>query len=344
MHTSLTAHAVRLLAASMLMLAVVPAFAACGLLRDDGFIAYTVGAEGQRDIAIVRPTGLEGRTVIGTRGDDFNPVWSADRQRIAFLSDLPGNVEVYVAPADGSSTMRVTNTGVDETQIAWSPDGRFLAYTSRNSEGLPKVYWVDLTNLRPQPLNFGPASDTDPAWSPNGRWVAFAELDDTGESIGLFLRNPEGVNRVQLTQGNDRGPKWSPDGKRIAFVSDRNGNQDVYVMQVSGDGIASTPVRVTEGAGNDFSPSWAPNSRRLTFLSDRNGNVDVFTVSLKGEDTRELTRNDVDELDVVWGPNGQIVFSTLLTTKADLFIMNGDGGEQAQLTHASVPSQQPDWR
>ena len=88
---------------------------ACGTLEETGFIAYDSGTEGKRDIGVIRPDGTSGRAVITHPSDDFSPVWSPDRKRMAFLSNRDGNVELYVASADGSDVMRLTNTKVAES-------------------------------------------------------------------------------------------------------------------------------------------------------------------------------------------------------------------------------------
>ena len=91
--------------------------AACGVFAEDEFIVHAVGEEGARDIVVVRGDGEERRVIIADPADDFGPVWSPGRDRIAFLSTRDGNIEVYVSPPDGSNPMRTTNTGVDESQL-----------------------------------------------------------------------------------------------------------------------------------------------------------------------------------------------------------------------------------
>ena len=68
---------------------------ACGLLKEDKFIAYSVGDVGSRDIVVARSDSGDRRIVIAGPGDDFNPVWSPDHSRIAFLTNRDGNVELY---------------------------------------------------------------------------------------------------------------------------------------------------------------------------------------------------------------------------------------------------------
>jgi Tol biopolymer transport system component len=204
------------------------------------------------------------------------------------------------------------------------------------------VYWLAFTDLLPTRLLFGSISETDPAWSPDGTWIAFASLDEKGDSIGLFLRNPDGVNRIQLSDSADRWPSWSPDGKKLAFVSTRDTNEEIYVLELGQEGPLGQAVRVTDTPGRDFAPDWSPNGKRIAFLSDRNGNVDVLTVSDEGENVKTLTRNEVDEISARWGPDGRIVFESTPSGKSDLFVMD-TGGEQRQITTGDQPSAGPDW-
>ena len=315
----------------------------CGLLSEEQFIVYAVGEEGARDIVVARSDGSDRRAIVDDESDDFAPQWSPDHARIAFLSNREGNVELYVAPADGAGPMRVTNTGVDESQPTWSPDGRRLAYVSPDFEGHPRVYWLRLSDLLPNALISESSSEIEPAWSPEGTWVAYSSLNrETGVSDGLFLRNPDGVNRIQLSSAPDRDPVWSPDGSKLAFVSTRDGNQEIYVLRVDQTGPVGQAVRVTDDPGNDFSPQWSPDGKRIGFISDRNGNRDIFVASDTGEDVQALTRNQIEETGFVWGDNGKIVFESVPDGRAQLFVTTQDG-VQSRLSEMSGIASQPDW-
>ena len=320
----------------------------CGILDDDPFIAFSVGDVGQRDIHVVRADGSDLQTVVFHPADDFAPVWSPDRTRIAYLSNRDGNVEVYVTvsltePANPTTSMRVTNTGVDESNIVWSPDSRRLAYVSPEGDGTPRVYWVDLSNLRPNRLLYGHVGEQDPAWSPDGKWVAISVLDERREPIGVFLRNPDGVNSIQVSHTADYAPAWSPDGKRLAFVSTRRGNQDVYVAGVREDGSISQQVNVTANPADDWGPVWDPRSGRILFFSDRTGPANIMAVEADGSALVPLTENDAEQTAVDYGPNGVLVFSSVFSGRADIFLMDENGANQRRLDIPDRPSSQPDW-
>ncbi|MEK9658767.1 MAG: hypothetical protein VW450_02340 [Chloroflexota bacterium] len=332
---------IRLLTATALLLAA-SVLAGCGLLSEPGWVIYATGDPGSRDIAVVNPATGEQRIVIANAADDYAPILSANQQWFAFLSTRDGNVELYLATADGSTVMRATNTGVDESSPTWSPDGKRVAYVSRLQTGEPRVHWLRLSDLLPQRLAPGSFGELDPAWSPTGEWVAFAGLAEDGTLRGLLLRNPNGVNQLQVSESSDRQPVWSPDGRRLAFVSTRDGNEEIYVVSVGAAGPEGQAVRVTDNPGRDFDPQWSPDGKRILFLSDRNGNLDLFTVNTKGEEVTALTRNGVDELSARYGNDGRIVFVSLPDGRPALFLVNKDGSQQ-QLPAGSPAASQPDW-
>jgi len=338
-----------------LLVLVLPLAFGCGLFDDPGFIAYSVGEVGSRDVLVARPDGTERTVVAGSSSDDFNPVWSPDRTRVAFLSDRGGNIDIYIAQADGSSVMQVTKTGVDESQPTWSPDGDRMAYLSADENGSPHIFWVLLDDLIPNGLVFRSDGEIDPAWSPDGKFIAFSKVsNEPGPDggllpVGLFLRNPNGVNEFQLSQSPDSAPAWSPNGKMLAFVSTKDDDpsddvidSEIYVVTVGPDGPVGQPRRVTDNPARDFAPQWSPNGKRIVFISDRNGGRDIFTVNEEGEELDSLTLNDVEEIAVSWGPDGRIVFESQPTGKSDLFVMDVNGNQQL-LSGGELPSSQPDW-
>ncbi len=342
--------------AALLLAVVVGLASACGLLDTEQFIAYSSGAEGARDIAVIRPDGTGGRIIVGHSADDFAPVWSPDRTRVAFLSDRDGNVEVYVTlsfadPSDpsSSSSLRVTNTGVDESHVGWSSDGKRLAYVSPDIDGPPRIYWLELDNLRPHRLIFGREGETDLAWSPEDHWVAFSVQDPNGVPVGIFLRNPGGVNTIQVSQTQDYAPAWSPDGKWLAFVSERDNNQEIYVVEVRADGSVTQQVNVSMNPADDWAPTWSADGKRVVFISGRNGSPDLFSVTLgrvgvpDGTGLVPLTANDFDESAFVVGPSGRVVFTSTPSGKSDLFVMEPDGTGQRRLTADFLPNAQPAW-
>lgn len=329
------------------------ALPACTLFPQPDYITYTSGLPGARDIAVVHPDGSHAFILTddaaGLSADNFEPVWDPNRQRVAFLSNRDGNVEIYVAePAVSESTiedtprfLRVTNSDFEESQVSWSANGRRIAYTSEGFDGRRTVQHVDLTTLAGEPVVFGSDGEADPAWSPVDDLIVFAKLNPEGQSHGIFLRDPSNVNVVQLTAGPHHFPTWSPDGKRLAYISTQNdGQQDIYIVNVSALGPTSEPYRVTQDAADDYGARWSRDGSSIAFISDRSGNADVYTIAPDGSGLTKITQNAVDELSVAWGPGGSLVFPSGPENQTSLFI--AEAGGQKQLT-SGAPATLPDW-
>ena len=93
--------------------------------------------------------------------------------------------------------------------------------------------------------------------------------------------NSNGTNVVRLgTAINSQAPAFSPNGQTIAFASDRDGNSEIYLMNVDGSG----QTRITNAAGDDTDPTWSPDGTRLAYRSSRGNGI--YSMKADGTDVR----------------------------------------------------------
>jgi tricorn protease len=178
--------------------------------------------------------------------------------------------DVFVTSAkDGSDALRVTTTQ-EESQLAWSPDSKAIAYVSRRGDS-PHLYEWDAATLAEQQLTFEPrAVDYSPLYSPDGTSIAFVR---NGRQVMAFDRKSKRTSLV-ATRSFDGQPftggqplAWSPDSRWIAFIGLGNDFiHNAYVVNASG----GKPVQVSflADANQEVnSIHWAASGHQLQFVT-----------------------------------------------------------------------------
>jgi hypothetical protein len=149
-------------------------------------------------------------------------------------------------------------------------------------------------------------------------------------------------NLVAHSARADSSPSWSPDGTHIAFVSDRDGNDEIYVMNADGSG----QTNLTHNVARDYSPAWSPDGAHIAFVSYRDGNDEIYVMNADGSDVNRLTATTTNADYPAWSPDGtRIAFRR---DYGEIYVMNADGSGQTNLTHNTsggtidTPSWSPD--
>lgn len=212
------------------------------------------GNETRVGIRLVNSDGSDEKALTSGR----EPSWSPNGKRIAYVLQMDGNDDIYVADADGSSQTRLTSGPASDLEPSWSPDGKKIAFTS-NRGGNWEVYVMDVDGRNPKRLTTtaGGSLTSWPKWSPDGNRILFqSQQEDKNQ---FFVMNADGSNVTQITNKSldQREASWSPDGRRIVFASNRDGNPEIYVMDADG----SNQTRLTFNAAIDTSPQFFPRKK-----------------------------------------------------------------------------------
>ena len=129
---------------------------------------------------------------------------------------------------------------------------------------------------------------------------------------------------------------------RIVFTSDRDGNDEIYVMNADG----SSQTRLTENDVYDSYPSWSPDGSRIAFFSNRDDDDEIYVMNADGSGQINLTNNDVGDWNLSWSPDGsRIAFTSERDGNYEIYVMNADGSGQIRLTEDAndwEPSWSPD--
>jgi len=216
---------------------------------------------GASALFLVRPDGGD---MVNLRADGWEPAWSADGMRIAFV-ESPNyarySFDLYTVNVDGSRLTRLT-TGSSARTPTWSPDGTQIAFTSERADGTD-IYLTTATGSHVTRLTQDRISSS-PAWSPDGSKILFAR----GPS--LYVMNPDGSGATVL---HDVGgsPAWSHDGARIAYNCG-----GICVSNADGTGMTRLTTDQAD-AWLDRRPAWSPDGSELIFARIEMDGGDWFT-------------------------------------------------------------------
>ncbi len=153
----------------------------------------------------------------------------------------------------------------------------------------------------------------------------------SGTRRDLYAVDYDGENLLRLTANRTLNlfPSWSPDGKRIAFMSYRDGQQGIYLLDVTSGRV----TLVNETPGSNLAPHWHPGGEELLVSLSKDGQHEIYRLSLAGRIIRRLTFSPAIEVSPDWSPNGwDIVFTSDRTGSPQLYIMDAEGGSRRRLT------------
>jgi tricorn protease len=148
--------------------------------------------------------------------------WSPDGSRIAYISDVSGEEELWIMPQDGLKPAEQITRGGNAMryQPEWAPDGKRIAFSDKDG----KLYVITLADRRIVEVADSPHGQIrDYAWSPRGNFLAFS-LDESANrfsAIHIWSAGDGRVRRVTDYMFNAFNPAWDPQGNYLYFLSDR---------------------------------------------------------------------------------------------------------------------------
>jgi Tol biopolymer transport system component len=317
--------------------------------------------------AVARVRGLTGIlfAMVLSAALTAGPAWASSpggNGRIAFASTRDGGGIFTVRP-DGTALRRLT-TG-DDSQPAWSPDGRWLAFTHRSS-GTERsgIYLVRSDGQR---LRFLVAGD-GASWSPNGGRLIYTGEDTQGsDALAIIRRDGTGAHFLGVA-GTD--PSWSPRGGVVAFVArtPETGVRDIYLLRLADRKVTNLTHNRNDPDAELFenasAPDWSPDGAKIAFSQDDGPVSECFDRlaihTIRADGTGEAVRGNIVTsflaFSPAWAPagGGRIVFGSRLETEAlpecggvfqdDLVMSRPDGATTDITSWSMLDERDPAWR
>ena len=129
---------------------------------------------------------------------------------------------------------------------------------------------------------------------------------------------------------------------RIVFASNRDGDWDIYSMDVNGNNV----VQLTDHPAIDHYPACSPDGRRIAFLSERGLTSDLYVMDSDGGNVIRLTSDNSKDSRPSWSPDGtKIVFSSSrwVNRNSEIYVMDADGENEINLTNHKWDDVRPSW-
>jgi TolB protein len=223
---------------------------------DSRRLAY-VSFENDRSSVWVQTLRTGNRIQVSNKpGINGAPSFSPDgKQLVLTLGGIDGNLDIHVLDLATRQTRRLTTHRAIDTEGSWSPDGRYIYFTSDRSGG-PQVYRVPAAGGTPERVTFEGSYNARPRLSPDGKRLATVHLDRGAYRIAVMDLKSKDVLVVSAGQ-QDESPSFAPNSDTLIYATRqaRNG----VLETVTADGLIRQ--RVSSGQGDVREPVWSPFPR-----------------------------------------------------------------------------------
>jgi TolB protein len=188
-------------------------------------------------------------------GQAFAASYSPDGKRMAYASSRSGNMEIWIANADGSGARKLTSSSGLDTAPFWSPTGQEIAFTSDRG-GTPQIYVMDSEGLNVRRLTTIGNWNDAPAWNPNKQYpeIAYTARIEGGFEIAVLNYETRAVRQITQGKGSCEYPSWSPSGRHLTFACGRGAKWQIGVADREGRNVTMLPA----GPGKNEQPDWGP--------------------------------------------------------------------------------------
>jgi tricorn protease len=277
---------------------------------------------------------------------DRDPMWIGGK--VFFNSDRTGTLNLWSYDVASGALAQVTQS--DRWDVRWPSDdesgrivyelgGELQVLDIRTGESRAIAIDVPTDSLYDRPSQVSAAGMIeDAALAPKGERVLFTARGD------VFTAPVEkGVTRnlTRSSRYHDKAARWSPDGRKIAFLSDRSGEEELWL--VNQDGSGEPEQLTTGGKAMRYAPAWSPDGKRLAF-SDKDGKLWVLT--LAGRKLVEVADEPRGALnDFSWSPDGAFLAYTLSEGEVvrSIWIWSAADGRARRATSEIFDESSPAW-
>jgi tricorn protease len=275
-----------------------------------------------------------------------DPMWLGNS--IYFTSDRDGTYNLFAFDVASGEVRQVTQSATwdvrwpssdNQSKIVYELDGELQVFDAITNEDRRMAITVPDDGLARRPSRYSAEKNIeDFELSPKGERALFVAR---GDVFTAPIEKGPTRNLTNSSNAHDKWARWSPDGAKIAFISDRSGEDQVYLINQDGSGKAEQLTTQFNGMLNAL--AWAPDGKRLAF-SDKNGKLYVLTVATK--QVQEIADDEFGGIfDYEWsGCGGHLAFSMNdWSGYSSIYIWSVADGQRRRITGEYFNEYAPTW-
>ena len=278
--------------------------------------------------------GKSHRPLLSSKKNYYSIRWSPDGSRLAYLSNEEGKPQLYVRWMDTGQTALVTNVTSSPSNITWSPDGKYIAFTMS-------------VDAKEKPLDVKmPKKPEGAKWSPKFQYITKARYQADGKGVldpaytHIFIVPSDGGTARQLTSGNyhhNGRLSFAPNGEKIYFSANRSDNweyepveADIFSVDMTGN-----IEQLTQDKGRESSPVVSPDGKHIAYAYRDDEKVMyknsyLYVMNSDGSEQRNITK-DIDNSvsNFHWKDNKRIYFQQSVRGLAQVDVVSLSGSVKA---------------
>src|SRR5579884_3101722 len=268
--------------------------------------------------------------------------WSPNGQEIAFTSNASGRLNVWKMRADGSGATQLTKSDDRQSNLAWSPDGKWIVYAQdRGGNEIWDLYAIPSVGGAPMNLtSTDQIAENQPLFSPDGSKVAITYKPKESPITDIAIldwrsRQVHKLTNEQKPQASWSPVAWSHDGKHLLASrrSDPVGNDaDVFLIDLA----TGNAENLTQHQGQQLivPTDLSPDGKTVLLVSNAQGGYDnVALLDVATKKLRWVTNTQWEATPESFSPDGkQFTYSVNEDGRIHAWLAPTTGGQGRQLT------------